>query len=244
MDNNKIVAVWGSPGSGATTTSIKVARELAKNNNVVLILTDEVTPSVPLVAPPSGETKSLGHLLTLPVMKSIPVFQHLIPAGRNLSLLGYQSEENEITYGEYKKERVQKLLSILSGTADYVVIDCYHHLLANVFTAVALAEAKTVLRITNADPKSLLYLKSQRPYLAEERFHYDRHVNIINNVLPSQPIRTYEDALGGKAYLLPHLDALKAQFDEVRLLDSLSGREAKQYEPVIRAIVKEVILVD
>jgi len=248
MPNNQVIALWGSPGAGTTVTAVKIARELAnRKNNVVLVLCDDMTPTVPLIISSSRDKKSLGDLLTMPTINQIAIFQHLVPAGKTLSLLGYQEEENEITYGEYSADRASELISLLRGSAgqvvaDYIVIDCFHQPVVNVLTGAALEQADVVLRVTNADPKSLIYLKSQRQYLAEERFHYDQHINILNNILPTQDYNLYENACGGKAYLLPHLDALKTQFDQGCLLESLSGREARQYETVIQTICKEVII--
>lgn len=245
MANKQIVAVWGSPGAGTTVTAVKIARELAnRKNNVVLVLCDDATPMVPVIVPSISKEKSLGELLTMPTLSGIAIFQHCIPVGRTLSLLGYQAGENELTYGDGDIKRARKLITLLRGTADYVVIDCFHQLLANILTAAAMELSDVVLRVTNADPKSFINMRSQRPHIAEERFHYDRHINIINNILPSQDPHPYEDALGGDAYELPHIDALKAQYDEGNLLESLSGREARQYEPVIRQITEEAILND
>lgn len=242
---NQVVAMWGSPGSGVTATSVKIALELAaRKNNVILVLCDDVVPSVPLIAPAVSERKSLGNLLIQPKFSQISILEHCIPVTETLSLLGYQLGENEMTYGEYSPPRARKLISRLRdfADADYVIIDCFHQMLVNVMTAAALESADIVLRVINADPKSLICLKSQKPYLAEERFHYDRHISIINNLLPSQDSHPYKDYLGGKAFLLPHLDALKAQYDEARLLEPLKGREARSYNSVIQNIVKEVIL--
>lgn len=249
MANNQVVAMWGSPGSGTTVTSVKIACELAKQKyNVVLMLCDDVTPMVPLIAPSTRNNdslgKSLGNLLKQPKLTQISIFQHLIPVGQTLSLLGYQFGENEITYGDYDLKRAQELIAMLRNTADFVVIDCFHQMIVNNLSAAALECADVVLRVLNADPKSLIYLKSQKSYLLEDedRFHYNRHVNIINNILPIQAANAYEDAIGGHAYRLPHLDSINRQFIEGQLLESLPGRDSGQYESVIKKIVKEEIL--
>lgn len=245
MPNNQVVAVWGSPGSGKTLTSVKIARELAKENNVILVLCDDETPMVPLLIPAvsASEKKSLGNLLTLPTMTQINVFQHFIPLGKSLSLLGYQRLENEMTYADYDVKRAKSLIDMLRHTPNYVVIDCSHHMLTNVLTAVALEVSDVVLRVVNADLKSLIYIESQKPYLQEPRFRYDQQITIINSVLLSQDTHPYEDAFGGHAYILPYLPSVKAQYDEDRLLETISSKkDAKRYEPVIQSIIKEKIL--
>ena len=52
-----VLAVWGSPSSGKTVVSVKLAEHLAKKKrNVILILADMITPPLPyLCAPVVGE---------------------------------------------------------------------------------------------------------------------------------------------------------------------------------------------
>lgn len=241
--SNKVVAVWGSPGSGCTVTSVKIARELANaKKNVILVLCDDVTPMVPLIYPDSDSSKSIGSLLEQPILSPIHIFQNLVPV-KNLSLLGYQSGDNEITYAEYNIDRARALIALLKKSADYVIIDCCHHLLASVLTAAALKDSDVVLRVVNADLKSLIYLKSQKYFLLKDaEFRFDQHISVINNMLPTQDYHPYQQEYGAKAYMLPHVTSLKVQYDEARLLESLPGRDAKLYEPVIKKITQEVIV--
>ncbi|MVB10445.1 hypothetical protein CAFE_11340 [Caprobacter fermentans] len=243
MGSNPVIAAWGSPGSGTTVTALKVALELsARKSNVILVLCDDAVPGIPLIAPSFTENKSLGHLLSLPELTQISILEHCIPVENSLSLLGYQRGENELSYSEYTPTRAKDLFALIRNMADYIVIDCHHQMMVNDLTAAALESSEIVLQITNADPKSLICIKSQSPYLAEERFHYDRHVNIINNVLPLQDPAPYIDKLGGNAYLLPHVDELHRQFYESRLLEPIYGRGAKEYNGNLKKIIKEVIL--
>jgi ATPases involved in chromosome partitioning len=245
MASKKIIAVWGSPGSGTTLTSIKVARELAnRKKNVVLILSDSETPMVPVLAPSVRNAKSIGNLLSLPTISPTDVFEHLIPTQKTISLLGYLKDENELTWPEYDEERAKELLGFLRETADYVLVDCSHHLLTNTMTAVALENADAVLCVVNADPKSLSYIKSQQPILNNSKFNSDRQVNIMNNFYANQDRQSYEGAFGMKtSYSLPHLSSLRAQYWEGRLLEPVTGREGKLYEPIIKSIVEEEIMI-
>jgi cellulose biosynthesis protein BcsQ len=244
MADKKTTAVWGSPGGGATLTSIKIARELAsREKNVVLVLSDNETPMVPIITPSVRNAKSIGNLLSLPTISPIDVYEHLIPTTKTISLLGYLKEENELTWPEYDEERAKELLEFLHDTADYVVIDCSHHLLTSTITAVALENADTALCVVNADPKSLSYIKSQQPILSNSKYKYDRQINIMNNIYESQDRQSYEGAFGGiTCYSLPHLPSLQAQYWEGRLLEPVTGREGKLYEPIIKTIVEEEIV--
>ncbi|OCN01015.1 hypothetical protein A7X67_01535 [Clostridium sp. W14A] len=241
---NMIIAVWGSPGSGTTLTSIKIAKELARNKqNVVLVLSDKETPTIPLLLPSLQNAKSLGDLMSIPKISPIDIFQHCISVEKNMSLLGYLLGENEMTWPEYEKEQVFLLLDLLRSIANYTVIDCSHHLLANVLTGVALQYSDIVMKVVNADPKSLSYMKSQHPFLRDQKFQYDEQLCIINNVYAFQDSKGYEDAFGSRvSYTLPHIPSLQMQFSEAHLLEPLSGREGRLYEPRIRAIVNKEII--
>jgi cellulose biosynthesis protein BcsQ len=240
---NNLVSVWGSVGAGKTLTSVKIAKALAeKKNNVFLLLCDDVTPSLPLLLPSETNTKSLGDLLSLSALKQIHVFQHCVTAGGYLSLLGYQDKETELTYPEYDQKRAKELLSLLSRSADYVVIDCNSHVLSSILTGVALETADTVFRVFNADIKSLIYFRSQQYFLREARYRYDKQINVLNNVYPNQGFNPHREAFGEISYMLPNLPMLKEQYDSGKLLEDLAGRDAKKYEPVIKTMVSEVIL--
>ena len=61
-----VLAVWGSPSSGKTVVSVKLAEHLAKKKrNVILILADMVTPPLPYLCAPSDieQERSLGSIL-------------------------------------------------------------------------------------------------------------------------------------------------------------------------------------
>ena len=49
-----VLAVWGSPGSGKTTTAVKLAKYLAdRKKNVILVLCDMTAPMLPCICLPS-----------------------------------------------------------------------------------------------------------------------------------------------------------------------------------------------
>ena len=61
-----VLAVWGSPSTGKTVVSVKLAEHLAKKKrNVILILADMITPPLPYLCAPSDieQERSLGSIL-------------------------------------------------------------------------------------------------------------------------------------------------------------------------------------
>ena len=52
--DNQVLAVWGSPSSGKTIMSVKLARYIAsQKKNVILVLADMSAPPLPYVCPSS-----------------------------------------------------------------------------------------------------------------------------------------------------------------------------------------------
>lgn len=60
VNANQILAVWGSPGCGKTTTAVKLAAYLAtQKRDVALLLCDMNTPMLPCICPPGIWRKSI-----------------------------------------------------------------------------------------------------------------------------------------------------------------------------------------
>ena len=67
----KIITIWGSPNSGKTTMSVKLARFIYEKYNaiVTVVCADEITPALPVIFP---NKKPMKYFL------SAPRFQNLI----------------------------------------------------------------------------------------------------------------------------------------------------------------------
>ncbi len=247
MSNNRFVAIWGGGGSGKTTLSIKIAKELASNKkNVLIIHCDDETPVLPLLVPVSQCHQSLGDLLNMSNPTQISVLQHCTVYGRSgyISLLGYQLGESAVSYRQYSEREAKKIFQLCRtiSSVDYILVDCSHHILDNLLTAVALEVADAVIKVANTNLRSTIYLESQRSLLREEKFRYNDHINVLNNVLSNQDTYPYQEALGGAPYIFNHCPSLENQYHEQKLLDPLLGKDARQFEPVMSQLIKEVFL--
>lgn len=244
MNDNQVLAVWGSPGSGKSTTAVKIAKELeAMKYSVILVTCDDELPMLPILSPQGKQThSSLGDLLSLPRIAQQEILKHCVPYGNmgNISLLGYRLDDNEKSYPEYSPNMAQNVLIALTRLADKIVVDCSARLMGNIFTTVALQSADAVLRVVNANLRSSVFLRSQQQMLTDASYHYDSHIIVLNNIKPNQDAAVYSEILGGASYILPHIPALEEQYETGKLMDSLFGREAKQYEPVVKAMIREV----
>lgn len=242
MENN-ITAIWGSPGSGKTLTAVKIAKCLAdQKKNVILVGCDVDTPMIPLLYPSKTDTPSIGDLLSQPTPNQMSVLNHCVPFGTNkhISLLGYKKNDNIKSYPKYDISRAKNLFSLISDIADHVIIDCASHFADNPLTTAALEEAGLTLRIVNPGLKSLIYLKSQKLLLQGACFKYGEQISIINNVMSFQDENVIDNAVGGASYVFPHVTGLIEQYDTGQLLESVFGRNARQYEAEMRLLVKEL----
>lgn len=240
----QILAVWGSPSSGKTITSIKIARELSlSSKNVVVVFCDTVCPTLPTVLKTKKPIEgSMGEVLTAPnVTQELILKNSTCPdKNPNISFLGYKAGENVFTYAEYAKERAVDMLVLLRHIADYVVVDCASSLTDSILSTAAIEVADTVLRLGNCDLKGVSYFMSSLPLIADRRFKPEKHIRVLSNVKPGQAAGGYENAYGGVSYRLPHISALEEQFNTFALLERLPGKEAKAYEDIISKITVEV----
>jgi signal recognition particle GTPase len=110
---NKIIAIWGSPSSGKTVTSMKLAREIeAAKKNVIIIFADIFCPVLSTVMPSVDiKSRTLGSLLSKPHIKQIDIMQTAIPYPKHehIAMIGYKNGDNIFTYSEFLAERVAEI---------------------------------------------------------------------------------------------------------------------------------------
>jgi MinD-like ATPase involved in chromosome partitioning or flagellar assembly len=244
MYNNQILAVWGSPSCGKTITSVKLARELSLNKkNVVLVLCDNLCPSLPVLLPMNDTAgKSLGVLLAGSEITQDKILTSCITLKRNeyISILGYGKGENCYTHAAYSREKAVDLLVLLRHLADYVIIDCSSNIASDVLSAVALETADRVLRLGSCDLKGVSFLSSQLPLLSDKRFNADRHIKAISNTKHYEPKNEIRQCYKGVRFEIPHTAELTEQYLSGELFDGLKSGEGKAFEKIINDIVKEV----
>jgi hypothetical protein len=110
----------------------------------------------------------------------------------------------------------------------------------SIISTVALEVADEVLRLGSCDLKSVSYFRSVLPLLSEPKFNTDKHIKVLSNVRPSQDGEEYKNAFGGVSYTLPYVQAIDEQNSTLTLFESIPGKAAKIYDPVIKSIVKAV----
>ena len=239
----QILAVWGSPNSGKTTVSVKLAAELAKQKkNVVIVHCDMIAPPIPTLLKDKKDMMSIGTVLSASSLTQELIYKNLVPYDKNqyIALLGYKSGDNVYTYAEYTKERAVDMLVLLRHIADYVIVDCSSAIHDSVLSTAALEVSDAVLRLCSCDLKSISYYSSYLPLISDRRFHAEQHIKVLTNLHSYDGGAEYENAFGGVKYSLPYFLGIEAQAATMNLCESLSGKVGKTYEDSISAMIKEV----
>ncbi len=240
-----VLAVWGSPSSGKTVVSVKLAEYLAKKKkNVLLIFADMTAPPLPCVCAASdleGE-RSLGSILAAAHVTENLIRKNCMFYRKNdyLSMTGMLKGENVFTYPPYEQEQAAELIGRAREVAPYVIIDCTSTIASDILSAVALMEADTVLRLVNCDLKSISYLSSQLPLLRDNKWDADRQLKVASNVKQQEASSHMEQLLGSVAFQIPHSSEVERQYLEGELLAGLCLKESRAFRKEIEKIAKEV----
>lgn len=244
-EQSGVLAVWGSPGSGKTTAAARIAKHLAgKRRNTILLLCDMSAPMLPCICPPKDlENKgSLGSVLAAAHVSESLIKNNLATHKRlgYLSLLGLMKGESEYTYPPYSDVQARELIDGLRNIAPYVVIDCGSYIANDILSAVALMESDAVLRLANADLKSISYLSSQLPLLKDAGWDLEKQYKAASNVKPQQAGDHMAKALGTVAFTLPYSAEVESLYLAGDLLGELSMKDSRAFRKEIEKISKEV----
>lgn len=242
---NKVLAVWGSPSSGKTIVSVKLARYLAgMKKNTVLLLCDMTAPPLPFICPSSDldSEYSLGNILAAPIVTEDLVKQNAILHKKNeyLTVFGMLKGENVFSYAQHTEVQAREFISQLKQLADYVIIDCTSHITGDTLTAVSLIESDAVLRLVSCDLKAISYLSSQMPLLQDGIWNADKQYKAVSNIGAFQAKDNVEQIVGGVHYKIPHSDEVEQQFLNGNLLGGLNQKNSAGFRKTISKIAKEV----
>jgi MinD-like ATPase involved in chromosome partitioning or flagellar assembly len=244
-DEGGVLAVWGAPGSGKTTVSVKIAQRLAeRKKNVVLLLCDMTAPMLPCICPASDLEceHSLGSVLaaahvSLNLVKNTCVTHKRLDG---LAMLGMLKGENEYTYPPYSEVQARELIEALRELAPFAVVDCGSYIASDILSAVALMEADAVLRLACCDLKSVSYLSSQLPLLKDSKWDADKQYKTASNLKPHQAGEHIGRTLGNVAFRLPHSPEAEGQYLEGNLLAELTMKDSRDFRKEIDRIIREV----
>lgn len=242
---NQILAVWGSPSSGKTIVSVKLAWHLAsRRKNVALLLCDMTAPPLPYVCPPSDIEclKSLGSILAAARMTDNLIKHNcmLHKKQSHITIIGMLKGENAFTYPSYTAEQAVDMIEHLRNIVPYIIIDCGSTIATDILSAVALMESDAVLRLVNCDLKSISYLSSQFPLLMDKKWDTEKQYKVASNVKQYEALGNMEQILNGVTFKIPHSEEVEQQSLAGDLFKDLGLKDSRGFRKEIDKISMEV----
>ena len=231
----KVIAVWGTPGSGKTVLSMKLAERLYQTGRrhkvrIVTVLTDVLSPSMPVIFPlyPSDATYSLGSLLAKTTITADDIFSYttLIKGRDNLGVIGYKENENSRSHPEYTREKAKVFLRTLAENTDYAIIDCMTDPDDSILSETALLEADESIRLMTPDLKCLSYCMSQNKHFASRGYMPPEQITVINTPVQAyaMPISEIRGHIGKVDFTLPYSPELARQSLEGSVSEETNDR--------------------
>lgn len=240
MNDVQIVAVWGSPGSGKTTTCLKLAQQLAKQGKDVLIIMDDpFCPNLPVVTTQPMDVRSLGELMAAQKISQEDILAACVPLSSRICVLGYVLGDNLYKYASYNRARADELFILTRHIVDVVLVDCDSRVSKSALSAAALDTADKVIRICECTRKSTSALESARGLILENKYNTSKHICCYSIVKPWQDLSVYQTKLLTK-HILPFCPELESQMESMQLLEPLSGKPGTKYENSIKSLLQEV----
>mgnify|MGYP004518443749 CR=1 FL=1 len=236
----KIIAVIGSPGSGKTTVTLKLAQELycAITNGAVIYLNPSLKiPAMGLLFPnyTPDSIFSLGKLLDKTDVFEEDVLDNLVTvkAMQNFGCLGYKTGENRYTYPEPTADKVDALFKVLRNMAGYVFVDCTDDE-NDLISKFALREASEVIMVISPDLKSMVWLAS-----SDIGTHSENALRILNETDREiyAPIDEVRSTIKNISFVLPYSIQIKCQHLDGLLYERVKDKKyRKELEKIVNRI--------
>ena len=239
----KMIAVIGSPGSGKTTVTMKLAQELycATTNGAVIYLSPSLkVPAIGVLFPnyTPDSIFSLGEMLDKTDIYEEDILNHLVTVKsmNNFGCLGYKAGENRFSFPVLTEDKVKSLFDELHKMAGYVFIDCTEEE-NDLISQYALGVADEVILVLSPDLKSMVYLSSNESALGS---HVDRAVRVlnINENEHYPPVDDVKSNVRNISFVLPYSKQIRGQH-----LDGLLYERAKdkKYRSELSKIVNTIM---
>lgn len=242
----KVIAIFGSPGSGKSTLSLMMGYALAaKKKNVVLVSIDRTVPQAKVLLPSSEgrPEQSLGAMF-MDSLSEQTVLRSLLyhPECERLGLLSFQSGDTETRYAaNLSKDRYRDIMNTLYRFVDHIIIDCTANPITNALTPASLELADRIVALYTPDHGALEWRKSVYALLRDNRFRAEEHFKVLSLCHPYSPAELIAKELEA-SLILPYAQEVY----ESRLSGTLftvtkaETRLGYQYAQEIEKIVKEV----
>ena len=235
-----IIAVWGSPNSGKSILSTRMAVNLSKGKfKILVIYTESMAVDIAWIYPNEKNFVSMGDIWQKDIdIDEIYGYLMAVKGYNNLAYLSYKPGENLFSYPVFTKFNVLQRLNELQKIFDYIIIDCVSDISSNMLTTVALEMADIVFRLAGTGLKDSFFFDSNLKLLLDGRFNLNRHISILSNTKYYEPSEVYRMKYDNLRYELA--------FDEKLYRRVLEGEAYVlfncEYDKILNNIINKEIL--
>lgn len=236
----KLIAVYGSPGSGKTTVALKLAMSAylqTKDESVVFLSPDLAAPSMALLFPNyhPDEICSLSTVLDNTEISSENILKNSVTVKtmKNFCCLGFKAGENKYSFPVPTAEKINTLFDVLGDSFDYVFVDCS----SDEISKKALIKANKVIRVVSPDLKGMTWYSSNKH---TDRTENEDRFNVVNITEKELFLPTEEVCakLHSVAAVLPYSRAVRQQMLDGRMYERLND---KKYNKKMLSIVNKIL---
>lgn len=239
----KLIAFYGSPGSGKTSIALKSAMEtymLTKDEVVAFLSPDMTVPSIALLFPnyAPDEVVSLSDIFDNTAITNESLLKNAVTVKsmKDFFALGFKAGENRFSFPTPTPEKINSLFSALSDVAGYIFVDCTNDETDEI-SKKAILTADKIIRVITPDLKGMSWYSSNKNI---ERTENEDLFNVVNVTerelyLPTEEVCT---KLHSIAVLLPYSKAIKQQMLDGRMYDRLNDRA---YTKKLQSLVNKIL---
>ena len=237
----KIISIYGSPSSGKTALSIKLANKMSrsrKKNSGVLFCSIFPSP-ISYVFPGFKERDfySVGEVLSKENISEEDVLSSLISpsSGAYICFSGYSSFDHPGSFPKTDIKRCTEYIKVLGENLDYLFIDTDSFVHNSVLSKAALMAAQDRICVVSSDIKGASWLSSCRPYISSVQS--DEILVITDPTGMDSPISPDTKNTECKCRIsIPYSSDLDSQFQSGNLLKSTSPKMDFPLETICRTV--------
>ena len=237
----KIITVWGSPSSGKTILALALGARIADDKkNVIIFNGDKLIPGLSVYFPNGKFTSadSIGPLLMSNRYSDVELAQRVKLHEKTdfLAFMGLSAAENYITYHEFTKESVVRMINKLSPQTDYIIIDGTSNPLENMVTLTGLEISDAIIRTMTPDTKGIAYTKAAQNVYRDERFRFDEHMKMLGNVKNISPETEIMSVMGNFDFTLNYSYEVESKMIAGELMSSFGRSDGIRFEKTVSEI--------
>ena len=237
----KIISIYGSPSSGKTALSIKLAGKMSKSrkkNSGVLFCSIFPSP-ISYVFPGFRERdfRSVGEILCKENISEEDVLSSLISpsSGGYICFSGYSSFDHPGSFPNSDIKRCSEYIKVLSENLDFLFIDTDSFIHNSVLSKAALVSSQDKICVVSSDIKGASWLSSCRPLISSVQ---TEELLVINDPTGMDaPISPESKNTESKYRIcLPYSSDLDSQFQSGNLLKGNTSKMDFCLESICRMV--------